>query len=80
MIILFSGGLLWIQEWNSLQHSVGASFIATLYSNYLYATQKTQVSCNETRITADDIRKFAVSQVGPTLLLWITYMPFMQYT
>lgn len=77
---LYSGGLLWIQEWNSLQHSVGASFLATLYSNYLNAIQKTQISCNETRITADDIRKFAMSQVGTASQLWINYIPCTPYT
>lgn len=66
MILSYSGGLVWIQEWNSLQHSLGASFLATLYSHYMDATQKTQISCNATRITANDLRKFAASQVGST--------------
>ncbi|KAJ1692647.1 hypothetical protein LUZ63_009345 [Rhynchospora breviuscula] len=57
------GGLIWIQEWNSLQHSVGGSFLAALYSTYMATTQTTDISCNGRTFAAADLRNFAKSQV-----------------
>ncbi|KAF3332259.1 Endoglucanase 24 [Carex littledalei] len=56
------GGLVWIQEWNSLQHPVAGSFLAAIYSNYMATTQKTDISCDKKTFTAADLRNFAKSQ------------------
>ncbi|XP_020115236.1 endoglucanase 24-like [Ananas comosus] len=55
-------GLLWIDEWNALQHPVAASFLAVVYSDYMLTSQTPEVHCNGDSYTPIDLRKFAMSQ------------------
>ncbi|XP_072977130.1 endoglucanase 24-like [Typha angustifolia] len=57
------GGLLWISDWNALQHPVAASFLAVLYSDYMLTSQTPEVSCSGKSFTPTDLRNFAKSQV-----------------
>ncbi|MQM21821.1 hypothetical protein Taro_054865 [Colocasia esculenta] len=57
------GGLVWIDEWNSLQHPVAASFLAVVYSDYMLTSRTASVQCNGESYTPMDLRNFAISQV-----------------
>ncbi|XP_010941260.1 endoglucanase 24 [Elaeis guineensis] len=56
------GGLIWIDQWNSLQHPVAASFLAVVYSDYMLTSRTSEVQCNGETYTPLDLRKFAMSQ------------------
>lgn len=58
-----AGGLVWVSEWNSLQHPVAAAFLATLYSDFMLTTRTPKITCSGKSFTPSDIRKFARSQV-----------------
>jgi hypothetical protein len=58
------GGLLYVAEWNSLQHPVASAFLAAVYSDYMRTSGKEELSCSGQSFTAVDLRKFAKSQVG----------------
>ncbi|KMZ64753.1 endo-beta-1,4-glucanase, family GH9 [Zostera marina] len=55
-------GLLWIQENGSLQHSVSASFITLLFSDYMKTSKTDSIKCHDKYFTSEDIRRFAKSQ------------------
>lgn len=56
------GGLLWFQEWNNLQYSTTASFIATVYSKYL-SDAKASIQCPGGALQPSDLVDLARSQV-----------------
>ncbi|KAK9164438.1 hypothetical protein Syun_005340 [Stephania yunnanensis] len=56
------GGLVWISEWNSMQHPVASAFLASLYSDYMLTTQTATLTCSGSSYSPADIRKFATSQ------------------
>ncbi|KAK1304889.1 Endoglucanase 24 [Acorus calamus] len=56
-------GLIWIDQWNSLQHPVAASFLAVLYSDYMLTSRTSSFSCNGNSYTPSDLRNFAISQI-----------------
>ncbi|KAL4644236.1 hypothetical protein ACB092_02G149800, partial [Castanea dentata] len=39
-------GLIWVSEWNSLQHPVASAFLAVLYSDYMLTSQTETLYCN----------------------------------
>ena len=63
-----AGGLLYVAEWNSLQHPVASAFLAAVYSDYMSASGKTEPTCRKS-FRAADLRKFAKSQVVNTNLI-----------
>jgi|UniRef100_A0A2N9EDT0 hypothetical protein len=60
-------GLIWVSEWNSLQHPVASAFLAALYSDYMLTSQTAQISCNGDSFSPEDLRKFAKMQVDYVL-------------
>lgn len=58
-----TGGLIWIDQWNSLQHSVASAFLAVLYSDYMFTSQTQTLYCSGKLYKPIDLRKFAISQV-----------------
>lgn len=60
-------GLVWVSEWNSLQHPVAAAFLATLYSDFMLTTRTPKITCSGKSFTPSDIRKFARSQADYVL-------------
>ena len=64
-----AGGLLYVAEWNSLQHPVASAFLAAVYSDYMSASGKTELTCSGKSFRAADLRKFAKSQVVNTNLI-----------
>ncbi|XP_057794804.1 endoglucanase 2-like [Salvia miltiorrhiza] len=56
-------GLIWVSEWNALQHPVASAFLAVVYSDYMHAAQAASLSCDGSSFTAGDLREFAVTQV-----------------
>ncbi|KAJ3692776.1 hypothetical protein LUZ60_011871 [Juncus effusus] len=57
-----SGGLVWISDWNALQHPVAAAFLALVYSDYMLTSRTSEVKCNGDSFSPTDLRKFATSQ------------------
>ncbi|XP_039143300.1 endoglucanase 6-like [Dioscorea cayenensis subsp. rotundata] len=56
------GGLLFRQRWNNLQFVTGASFLLTVYSDYLASSGK-NVQCPSGTATPSELLSFAKSQV-----------------
>ncbi|CAN6162715.1 unnamed protein product [Urochloa humidicola] len=61
------GGLLYVAEWNSLQHPVASAFLAAVYSDYMSTSGKTEITCSGKSFTSSDLRKFAKSQADYVL-------------
>uniref|UniRef100_A0A0D9WU55 Endoglucanase n=1 Tax=Leersia perrieri TaxID=77586 RepID=A0A0D9WU55_9ORYZ len=57
-----AGGLLYVAEWNSLQHPVASAFLAAVYGDYMLSSGKTELSCSGQSFSPADLRKFAKSQ------------------
>ncbi|KAF9620808.1 hypothetical protein IFM89_014745 [Coptis chinensis] len=62
-----NGGLIWISQWNSLQHPVASAFLAVIYSDYMLSSRTAAFSCNGKSYTPKDLREFAVSQADYVL-------------
>uniref|UniRef100_M8B1L6 cellulase n=1 Tax=Aegilops tauschii TaxID=37682 RepID=M8B1L6_AEGTA len=58
------GGLLYVAEWNSLQHPVASAFLAAVYGDYMLTSGKTELTCGGQSFSPDDLRKFAQSQIN----------------
>ncbi|KAJ4847868.1 hypothetical protein Tsubulata_017243 [Turnera subulata] len=61
------GGLIWISEWNCLQHAVASAFLAKLYSDYMLTSGTQKISCSGDSFRASDLQKFAKSQADYVL-------------
>lgn len=61
------GGLVWISEWNALQHPVASAFLAALYSDYMLTSQTAKITCGDHSFKPSDLRKFAKSQADYVL-------------
>ncbi|KAL5224719.1 hypothetical protein ABZP36_011358 [Zizania latifolia] len=61
------GGLLYVAEWDSLQHPVASAFLAAVYSDYMLTSGKTELSCSGQSFSPADLRKFAKSQADYVL-------------
>ncbi|XP_058098807.1 endoglucanase 24-like [Magnolia sinica] len=61
------GGLVWISQWNSLQHPVASAFLAVVYSDYMLSSRTATLSCSGASYTPSDLRKFAISQADYVL-------------
>ncbi|KAG6422191.1 hypothetical protein SASPL_118755 [Salvia splendens] len=55
------GGLIYLREWNNLQYPASASFLLTVYSDYLSKAKKS-VQCPDGLIQPQQILNFAKSQ------------------
>ena len=60
------GGLIFRQRWNNLQFVTGASFLLSVYSDYLTSARK-NLNCASGSVSPSELLSFAKSQV--TLLL-----------
>lgn len=56
-------GLIWISDWNALQHPVASAFLAVVYSDYMLSSRTAKISCDGNNYRPSDLRKFALSQV-----------------
>ncbi|KAK3023777.1 hypothetical protein RJ639_043393 [Escallonia herrerae] len=61
------GGLIWVSEWNALQHPVASAFLAVVYSDYMLTSRTAKFSCNGDSYSPSDLRKFAMSQADYVL-------------
>lgn len=62
-----AGGLLYVAEWNSLQHPVASAFLANVYNNYMATSGKSELTCSGKSFTTLDLRMFAKSQTDYVL-------------
>ncbi|PIN08929.1 Cellulase [Handroanthus impetiginosus] len=60
-------GLIWISQWNALQHPVASAFLAVIYSDYMLTSRTAKISCNGNNFRPKDLRKFAISQADYVL-------------
>lgn len=60
-------GLIWISQWNALQHPVASAFLAVLYSDYMHTSRTEKFTCDANEYTPSDLRKFAMSQADYVL-------------
>lgn len=60
-------GLIWVSEWNALQHPVASAFLAVLYSDYMLSSRTAKLSCDGDSYKPSDLRHFAISQVNYVL-------------
>lgn len=67
----YVGGLVWISQWNSLQHPVASAFLAVVYSDYMLTSQTPTLSCSGKSYTPTDLRKFAMSQVYHLFVIFV---------
>lgn len=56
------GGLIFRQRWNNMQFVTSASFLATVYSDYLASAGK-YLKCSSGSISPNELLSFAKSQV-----------------
>ncbi|WJX48109.1 Endoglucanase [Trifolium repens] len=56
------GGLIYRQRWNNLQFVTSASFLATVYSDYLVSSGR-NLRCNSGNVPSSELLSFAKSQV-----------------
>ncbi|XP_051137167.1 endoglucanase 6-like isoform X2 [Andrographis paniculata] len=56
------GGLIFRQRWNNMQFVTGASFLATVYSDYLTSARKS-LRCSNGAVSPAELLSFAKSQV-----------------
>uniref|UniRef100_A0A5B7C9J2 Endoglucanase n=1 Tax=Davidia involucrata TaxID=16924 RepID=A0A5B7C9J2_DAVIN len=61
------GGLIWVSEWNALQHPVASAFLAVIYSDYMLSSRTATLSCDGDSYGPSDLRKFAISQADYVL-------------
>ncbi|OMO87402.1 Glycoside hydrolase, family 9 [Corchorus capsularis] len=61
------GGLIWVSEWNALQHPVASAFLAGVYSDYMLTSQTAKITCGSDSFKPSDLRKFAKSQADYVL-------------
>ncbi|KMT18186.1 hypothetical protein BVRB_2g023590 [Beta vulgaris subsp. vulgaris] len=57
-----SGGLLWFNDWDNLQYTSTATFVITIYADYLFASEKS-LNCPSSLVNPPDLIAFAKSQV-----------------
>ncbi|KAJ7556622.1 hypothetical protein O6H91_05G090700 [Diphasiastrum complanatum] len=57
-----AGGMLWVTQWNSIQHAVNSAFIILLYSDYLSTAAGGRLSCSGKNYDPQQLREFAASQ------------------
>ncbi|KAJ0040829.1 hypothetical protein Pint_27541 [Pistacia integerrima] len=55
-------GLIWVVQYNSLQHAVASAFLAVLYSDYMLTSGTETLYCSGKSYLPDDLRNFAISQ------------------
>ncbi|CAJ1973915.1 unnamed protein product [Sphenostylis stenocarpa] len=58
------GGLIFRQRWNNMQFVTSASFLATVYSDYL-ASSGRNLRCNSGNVAPAELLSLAKSQVIP---------------
>ena len=56
------GGLIYRQRWNNMQFVTSASFLATVYSDYLTSSRST-LQCASGNVAPNELLSFAQSQV-----------------
>ncbi|KAL5778184.1 hypothetical protein ACOSP7_011110 [Xanthoceras sorbifolium] len=61
------GGLIWVSDWNALQHPVASAFLAALYSDYMLTSQTAELSCDGHSFKPSDLRSFAKDQADYVL-------------
>ncbi|PRQ47429.1 putative cellulase [Rosa chinensis] len=60
-------GLIWVEEWNCLQHAMSSAFLAVLYSDYMVTSQTEMLYCDGKIYKPEDLRSFSISQADYAL-------------
>ncbi|GKC66564.1 endoglucanase 2-like protein [Tanacetum coccineum] len=57
-----NGGLIWVNEWDTLQYSIATSFLAVVFSDYMFTSNTPYIYCNGKLFEPINLREFAISQ------------------
>ncbi|KAK9071438.1 hypothetical protein SSX86_010007 [Deinandra increscens subsp. villosa] len=57
-----NGGLIWVNEWDSLQYAIGNAFLALVFSDYMFTSETPYLYCNGKLYEPMDLREFAATQ------------------
>ncbi|KAL5715045.1 cellulase [Ranunculus cassubicifolius] len=60
-------GLIWVSEWNALQHPIASAFLTVIYSDYMLSSQTAAIYCGGKPFTQEALREFAISQADYVL-------------
>ena len=69
------GGLIFRQRWNNMQFVTSASFLATVYSDYL-TSSRGSLKCAAGNVAPSELLSFAKSQVITDLFMYLTHIFF----
>ncbi|EPS64495.1 hypothetical protein M569_10284, partial [Genlisea aurea] len=61
------GSLIWVSQWDALQHPTASAFLAAIYSDYMLTSRTPKLSCDARDFAPSDLRKFAASQADYVL-------------
>ncbi|KAJ7567182.1 hypothetical protein O6H91_02G135600 [Diphasiastrum complanatum] len=56
------GGLMFVRSWNNMQYVTSASFLLTMYSDYLSSSRQ-QLNCHDSKVEPFELLELAKSQV-----------------
>ncbi|XP_071707789.1 endoglucanase 24-like [Rutidosis leptorrhynchoides] len=62
-----NGGLIWVNEWDTLQYAIGTAFLAVVLSDYMFTSKTPYLYCNGKLYEPMDVRDFAISQADYVL-------------
>ncbi|KAD5960812.1 hypothetical protein E3N88_12284 [Mikania micrantha] len=62
-----NGGLIWLNEWDSLQYAIGNAFLAVVFSDYMFTSKTPYLYCNGKLYEPINLRDFAISQADYVL-------------
>nr|GEU90319.1 endoglucanase 24-like [Tanacetum cinerariifolium] len=62
-----NGGLIWVNEWDTLQYSIATSFLAVVFSDYMFTSNTPYIYCNGKLFEPINLREFAISQADYVL-------------
>lgn len=69
--VIYVDGLIWVSEWNSLQHPAAHAYLAKVYSDYMHESSFKTLECDGKKLGSSDLRKFAKSQVNLSIFISI---------
>ena len=61
-MVMITGGLMYVREWNNLQYASAATFLLAVYSDYLSAGNA-RLNCPDGSVQPQALLDFARSQV-----------------
>ncbi|GJT93161.1 gypsy type transposase [Tanacetum coccineum] len=58
-----TGGLIWISDWNALQHPVASASLVVVYSDYMLTSRSQKIQCDAYTFTTSDLENLPCHRV-----------------